>query len=194
MNNYEIYERKLQELIDDSQLNDEILDGIDDLEEEEVEVFSERYSDDCIIIGFDAESKAGYISVTYWVNDGSWDIQQESNVETVSNISGQGFNNLIDALATNSISAWFGNIMDPQNYYVEEEEEITENCDDKLNEGLGTRDYSDMLFDMIEDGTVDPVQIAEDLIYWCTEEDIEEYMRVNNLIWEEDEEETDDFI
>lgn len=43
------------------------------------------------------------------------------------------------------------------------------------------RHYSDMLFDMIDEGAVDAAEIAKDLIYWCSEESIKEYMRVNNL-------------
>lgn len=52
------------------------------------------------------------------------------------------------------------------------------------------RHYSDMLFDMIEEGVVDAAEIAKDLIYWCSEDDIEHYMRVNDLMWEEDEDES----
>lgn len=43
------------------------------------------------------------------------------------------------------------------------------------------RHYSDMLFDMIDEGAVDAAEIAKDLIYWCSEDDIKHYMRVNNL-------------
>lgn len=43
------------------------------------------------------------------------------------------------------------------------------------------RHYSDMLFDMIDEGAVDAAEIAKDLIYWCSEDDIKHYMRVNYL-------------
>jgi hypothetical protein len=51
-----------------------------------------------------------------------------------------------------------------------------------INEDYSTREYSDQLYDMIEDDMVDAKKIAEDLIYWCSEEDVREYMRVNDLI------------
>lgn len=182
-----IYAEKLQQLIDDAAVTS------DELSEIEAKV---EYDPDDESIGFFLENSTGSLSVSFYENDKTWNVFQDSEDVDLEkyDVDGQGFNNLIDWLTDTDNTTWFGNIMDPQNYYVEEEEEITENCDDKLNEGLGTRDYSDMLFDMIEAGTVDPVQIAEDLIYWCTEEDIEKYMKVNNLIFEEDEEETDDFI
>ena len=65
--------------------------------------------------------------------------------------------------------------------------------DESLDEDFdsGVREYSDMLFDMIEDGSVDAKQIAEDLIYWCSEDDIKRYMQVNDLIWEEAEDDED---
>lgn len=56
-----------------------------------------------------------------------------------------------------------------------------------LCEDYGVREYSDMLYDMIENGEVDAKNIAEDLIYWCSEDDIEKYMKVNELIFEDDE-------
>lgn len=43
------------------------------------------------------------------------------------------------------------------------------------------RHYSDMLFDMIEEGSVNVADIAKDLIYWCSEDDIKKYMEVNQL-------------
>lgn len=64
-------------------------------------------------------------------------------------------------------------------------EALNESLDEDFNSGV--REYSDMLFDMIEDGVVDAKQIAEDLIYWCSEDDIKHYMKVNDLMFEEDE-------
>ena len=64
-----------------------------------------------------------------------------------------------------------------------------EPLDEDFNSGV--REYSDMLFDMIEEGMVDAKQIAEDLIYWCSEDDIKHYMKVNDLMFEEDEDDED---
>ena len=66
--------------------------------------------------------------------------------------------------------------------------------DDTLKEYYGdnnVREYSDMLFDMIEEGLVDAEYIAKDLIYWCSEDDIKKYMEVNDLVDYEDEDEED---
>ena len=51
-----------------------------------------------------------------------------------------------------------------------------------VDEEYNTREYSDQLYDMIEDDIVDAKKIAKDLIYWCSEDDIEKYMRVNDLL------------
>lgn len=53
---------------------------------------------------------------------------------------------------------------------------------ESLHEYSNVREYSDMLFDMIEEGIVDAEAIAKDLIYWCSEDDIKRYMEVNDLI------------
>lgn len=55
-----------------------------------------------------------------------------------------------------------------------------------VDEDYNVREYSDQLYDMIEDDTVDAKKIAEDLIYWCSEDDIKEYMRVNDLIFDDE--------
>ena len=70
--------------------------------------------------------------------------------------------------------------------------EACENKDDNLTEDVNVRHYSDQLYDMLESGEVDPVEIAQDLIYWCSEDDIKRFMEVRDLIWEEDDEESDD--
>lgn len=56
-----------------------------------------------------------------------------------------------------------------------------------LNESNNIREYSDMLFDMIDEGLVAADQIAKDLIYWCSEDEIKRYMEVNDLISMDDE-------
>ena len=71
---------------------------------------------------------------------------------------------------------------------------INESFNKIYTEDVDVRHYSDMLFDMIEDGTVDPKVIAQDLIYWCSEDEIEHYMRVNDLMFEEDIEEELDLV
>jgi len=58
----------------------------------------------------------------------------------------------------------------------------------------GVREYSDMLFDMIEDGAVDAEEIAKDLIYWCSEDDIKRFMEVRDLLPDEEEDEYDDDV
>lgn len=64
--------------------------------------------------------------------------------------------------------------------------------DESLFEDYGNvREYSDMLFDMIEEGMVDAEEIAKDLIYWCSEDDIKRFMELRNLIWDEDEDDED---
>jgi len=50
------------------------------------------------------------------------------------------------------------------------------------------REYSNNLFDMLEEGLVDAKWLAEALIYWCSEDDIQRFMEVNDLIFEEEEE------
>lgn len=51
-----------------------------------------------------------------------------------------------------------------------------------LEEDVNVREYSDMLSDMIDDGVIDAKNLAKDLIYWCSEDDIRRYMEVNDLI------------
>lgn len=72
----------------------------------------------------------------------------------------------------------------PEEAKVNLEESLFEDYDSDV------RHYSDMLFYMIEEEVVDAKQIAQSLIYWCSEDDIERFMRVNELIWEEDEDES----
>jgi hypothetical protein len=73
----------------------------------------------------------------------------------------------------------------PQEMY---DYELTEYTDAKecLGEAYNVREFSDMLFDMIENDEIDAKSIAEDLIYWCSEDDIKRYMEVNDIIDIED--------
>lgn len=56
----------------------------------------------------------------------------------------------------------------------------------RLKEDYNVREYSDMLYNMIENDEIDVKKIAEDLIYWVSEDDIAEYMRVNEIIDDQD--------
>ena len=67
--------------------------------------------------------------------------------------------------------------------------------DESLFEDYGNvREYSDQLFDMIEEGLVDAKEIAQDLIYWCSEDDIKRFMEVRDLIWNEEDEDVDESL
>lgn len=68
----------------------------------------------------------------------------------------------------------------PEEAKVNLEESLFEDYDSDV------RYYSDMLFDMIKEGVVNAVDIAKDLIYWCSEDAIKHYMRVNDLIIDEE--------
>lgn len=64
----------------------------------------------------------------------------------------------------------------------------------KLNEDVNVREYTDMLFDMVEDGIVDAKEILQSLMYWCSEDDVKKFMQVNDLLWEPEEEEDEDYF
>lgn len=61
-----------------------------------------------------------------------------------------------------------------------------------ISEAYNVREYSDMLFDMIDEDVVDAKEIAKDLIYWCSEDDIKRFMELRDLI--PDDEEIDDYL
>lgn len=63
----------------------------------------------------------------------------------------------------------------PEDPKVTLEESLFEDYDSDV------RHYSDMLFDMIEEGAVDAADVAKDLIYWCSEDNIKRYMEVNMM-------------
>lgn len=56
------------------------------------------------------------------------------------------------------------------------------------------RHYSNMLIDMIEDGYVDAEYIATALIKWCSEDDIERFMQVNDLISDDEDDDIDESL
>ena len=62
-----------------------------------------------------------------------------------------------------------------------------------MNES-SVRHYTEMLYDMMEDGLIDAKTLASDLMYWMSEDDIKHFMRVNDLLWQEDEEEENECL
>lgn len=52
----------------------------------------------------------------------------------------------------------------------------------KLHESDSGIEYRDMMYEMVENGDVDAEEILRDLIYWVTEDDMEEFMRIRDLI------------
>lgn len=68
------------------------------------------------------------------------------------------------------------------------------NLDESLFEDYTVRYYSDTLYDMIENGIVDAKSIAQDLIYWCSEDDIKHYMRVNDLLSYDEDDDIDESL
>jgi hypothetical protein len=51
-----------------------------------------------------------------------------------------------------------------------------------------TRNYTRQLLEMMYEGSVDPKQVAEMCLFWMSEKSVEEMMRANDLILEEEEE------
>ena len=50
----------------------------------------------------------------------------------------------------------------------------------------GYSSYRDYLYDLIEDGSVDAKEIAQDLVYWVNERDLEKFLEVRYLLPAED--------
>lgn len=68
-------------------------------------------------------------------------------------------------------------------------DDFNESLKKHLHESHGARYYTDMLYDMLENDEVDAKNIAEDIIYWISEDDVEQYMRVNDILSEDEDEE-----
>lgn len=71
------------------------------------------------------------------------------------------------------------------------EEEKSENrliLDESLFEGYDVREFSDLLIEYMDNGTLDPYDIACDLIFYCSEDDIKDFM-IRNGYYDEDIEE-----
>ena len=43
------------------------------------------------------------------------------------------------------------------------------------------RTFSDRLFDLMDEGIIDPKNLAQSLIYWVSEESIREFVRANDF-------------
>ena len=86
-----------------------------------------------------------------------------------------------EALGEYSLEDWY---KDTKMNYPEDLKDLK--LKESLKEDYNTREYSNKLYDMIEDGMIDAEKIAKDLIYWCSEDDIEKYMRVNDLIFDDE--------
>lgn len=50
-----------------------------------------------------------------------------------------------------------------------------------------SRNYTRQLIEMMYEGAVDPKQVAEMCLFWMSEKDVENMMRANDLIPEEEE-------
>ena len=57
----------------------------------------------------------------------------------------------------------------------------------ELKESVGVREYTEKLWDMINEDLVDVKALAKSLIYWLSEENVHEFMNANGLLWDEDE-------
>ena len=71
-------------------------------------------------------------------------------------------------------------------YYLDDFIRTSFNESANLNESDSGIEYRDMMYEMVENGDVDAEEILRDLIYWVTEDDMEEFMRVRNLIPKEE--------
>lgn len=74
-------------------------------------------------------------------------------------------------------------------YYLDDFIRTSFNESAKLNESDSGIEYRDMMYEMVENGEVDAEEILLDLIYWVTEDDMEEFMRIRDLIPKEEVEE-----
>lgn len=71
-------------------------------------------------------------------------------------------------------------------YYLDDFIRTSFNESVNLNESYSGIEYRDMMYEMVENGEVDAKEILLDLIYWVTGEDMEEFMRLRNLIPKEE--------
>lgn len=77
--------------------------------------------------------------------------------------------------------------------YDESLEEKKENTKKKhICEEYNTREYTDRLFDMVENDMLDDKTVLKSLMYWISEDDIHKFMKLNDLLWDEDDEDDED--
>ncbi|MBO7211315.1 MAG: hypothetical protein J6V44_09985 [Methanobrevibacter sp.] len=115
--------------------------------------------------------------VTYAINDGN-NISEKETVELKWDCEDED----------GDCSPYF-NVGDSQ-YYIRDFIKTKMFESKKLHESDSGIEYRDMMYDMVENGDVDAGEILRDLIYWVTEDDMEEFMRIRNLIPKEDMEES----
>jgi hypothetical protein len=51
-----------------------------------------------------------------------------------------------------------------------------------------TREYTDRLYEMLQDGLIDAESLVQDLLSWLSEDEVKEFAERNDYITEEDEE------
>ena len=71
-------------------------------------------------------------------------------------------------------------------YYLDDFIRTSFNESVNLKESDSGIEYKDIMYKMVENGEVDAKEILLDLIYWVTEYDMEEFMRLRNLIPKEE--------
>lgn len=90
----------------------------------------------------------------------------------------------------------------------EKEEEKYDECDESLEEkkackkgskhlcedAYNAKEYTDMLFDMVENNMLDAKLVLKSLMYWVSEDDIHRFMKLNDLLWYEDDEDIEESL
>lgn len=49
-----------------------------------------------------------------------------------------------------------------------------------------TREYTNKILELIDEGAIDTKALAEQLLMWLSERDVEQFYRANGYDWEED--------
>ena len=134
---------------------------------------------------FDDEKKQEFSD---FVNDKIWDaldniyVEAETEVENLPEMPDEQYPNYLDNAVSHLVSAL---VKDRFSTLKESYKELNESS---------VRHYTEMLYDMMEDGLIDAKTLASDLMYWLSEDDVEHFMRVYDLLWQEDEEEENECL
>lgn len=149
-------------------------------------------------IEFELESQTDRMKVVYNANTDEWTVDTNDG-----HFEGKTFNDLIDWLCDIKNTTWFGDVTNPESYYVEfETDAFEESCDDLLNENI-----DDELPETVEYDIYEIEDYYDEFHDW--EESIVEKLRddfgceplgfdyhedgntlyVTDIIWEDDEEE-----